>query len=648
MQIQDIHYLSLLAEKYKNQESASAEIINLQAILNLPKGTEHFLSDIHGEYGAFNHVLRNGSGVIKDFINRTFGASIPESEKKTLATLIYYPEEKLKLIKSQVSDMHGLYASYLRSMVHICRVATSKYTRSKVRKALKPEYAYIIEELLHEDETSRNKYLYYGNIIETIIRLGRADDFICEFAYLIRRFAIDRLHVIGDIFDRGHDAARIMDMLIAHHAVDIEWGNHDISWMGAAAGCEALILNVIRIQARYATLSTLEEDYGINLVPLATFALATYKHDKCLGFIPDDSSLSASEQKLIAKIHKAVTVMQLKCEAQIIVRNPQFAMNDRIFLDGLKRGRVTVGGVEYEINDANFPTLNEENPFELTEEEKEVIAKLKASFIGNDKLKTHIRFLFSNGSIYRIFNSNLLFHGSIPLNSDGTLKAVNFRGKMLSGKAYLDEIDKTVREGYFTADEGLKRECLDNTWYLWCGKDSPLFGKDKMATFESYFINDKKAAREEPTLYYTLRNKPEIIEMILENFGLNASVSHIINGHVPVKVVKGESPVKADGKLFVIDGGFSQAYRSVTGIAGYTLIYNSHGLVLVAHEPFESIEVAVRDEKDIHSSTVESLHSEHRIRVEETDVGKKIQQDISDLEDLLYAYQNGIIKESIK
>lgn len=648
---QELKYLELLAKSYPDINSASSEIINLQAILNLPKGTEHFVSDIHGEYDSFNHVLRNASGVIKNQIAQTFGTSMRDNEKRELATLIYYPEQKLDRIKKKEDDITDWYKITLYRLVLICKVMSSKYTRSKVRKALPPEFAYIIEELLHEDGTGSNKEKYYNEIIDSIIRLDQADRFIISISNLIQRLAIDRLHIIGDVYDRGPKAAKIMDMIAKYHTVDIQWGNHDLSWMGAAAGCQALICNVIRIQARYANLDTIEEDYGINLIPLATFAMEKYKDDPCKNFLPKNSPedcLSDKEVQLIAKMHKAISIIQFKYEAQIIRRHPEFRMENRILLDAIQfeKGTVLVEGVEYPMLDMHFPTLNPANPSELTEEEIEVMEKIKASFVNSSKLQDHVRMLFSKGSIYKIFNSNLLFHGGLPMNENGTLRKISFRGGRYEGKVYLDAVERAVREGYFNkAHSSAKRECMDLTWYLWCGEDSPLFGKKKMTTFERYFIEDKETHKETSNPYYALRNEETVCRKILEDFGLDPDQGHIINGHVPVKVAKGESPIKANGRLFVIDGGFAKAYQKVTGIAGYTLIYNSHGLVLVSHEPFESTEAAIEQEKDIFSSTVALQFSQDRIRVANTDTGKEIRENIQELEKLLYAYQKGILKE---
>lgn len=648
---EDLRYLRLLAKKYPNINSASTEIINLEAILNLPKGTEHFVSDIHGEYESFNHVLKNASGVIKNQISAIFGSEMRESEKKSLATLIYYPEQKLEQVAESEEEMEDWYRITLHRLVTICKVLGSKYSRSKVRKSLPKDYAYILEELLHENKEG-NKQLYFNEIIDTIIRLYQADRFIIAMAHLIQRLAVDQLHVIGDIYDRGPKASKIMDRLAAYHSVDIQWGNHDISWMGAAAGCQALICNVIRIQARYANLDTIEEDYGINLIPLATFAMETYGDDPCENFMPKLSAgqlMSDKDAKLIAKMHKAIFILQLKEEAKIILRNPEFRMENRLLLGNmdLEKGTVVVDGKEYALNDTNFPTVDPSCPYELTEEEEEVMAKIKSSFLNSEKLQEHVRLLYTKGSLYKKFNSNLMFHGCIPMNADGSLKTVNFRGEKLAGQEYFDAVDQAVREGYFNqAHSESKRASMDLIWYLWCGEDSPVFGKKKMTTFERYFIDDPESHHEEKNPFYTLRNQEEVCQEILRDFGMDPQRSHIINGHVPVKVVKGESPIKANGRLFVIDGGFAKAYQKVTGIAGYTLIYNSHGLVLVSHEPFESMEKAIAEEKDILSSTVALQYSQERIRVMNTDIGAELRANINDLEQLLVAYRKGIIKES--
>ena len=648
---EEMKYLKLLSNQYKNINSAATEIINLKAILNLPKGTEHFVSDIHGEADSFSHVLRNASGVIKNQISAIFGESLRSSEKKSLATLIYYPEQKLEKMTETEEEMAEWYKITLHRLVKICKVVSSKYTRSKVRKALPKEFAYIIEELLHENSASVDKDMYYTEIIHTIIDLGQADRFIVAMCNLIQRLAIDQLHVIGDIYDRGPHAARIMDILSHYHSVDIQWGNHDIAWMGAAAGCQALICNVLRIQTRYANLDTIEEDYGINLLPLATFAMDKYAGDPCEQFKPKgDEVLSDKDFNMIAKMHKAISIMQWKMEGQIIKRRPEFRMENRLLLDKIdfEKGTVLVDGVEYPMNDMNFPTIDPKDPYKLTEEEQEVMDKVKSSFVNSEKLQQHVRVLYHKGSMYTIFNSNLLFHGGIPMNADGTLKEVTFRGKKYIGMEYLDAVERTMREGYFNkAHTEAKRECMDYIWYMWCGPEAPLFDKDKMATFERYFLEDKEMQKEKKGYYYSLRNREDICDKILDEFGALGPHSHIINGHVPVKTIQGEQPMKANGKLFVIDGGFSKAYQPETGIAGYPLVYHSHGMQLVQHEPFQSRQKAIEEGLDIKSTNFVLEFNSQRMMVKDTDKGKELVTQIQDLKKLLVAYRIGLIKEKV-
>lgn len=647
----DFKYLQLLSQTYPDINSASAEIINLQAILNLPKGTEHFVSDIHGEYDAFNHVLRNASGVIKNHINDLYGDTISKSEKNSLSTLIYYPEKKLDIIKKNEKNMRLWYKINLYRLIEICRDLSSKYTRSKVRKALPKEFSYIIDELLNENKDKINKKKYYEEIIETIIRLYQADRFIIALCKLIQRFAIDKLHVIGDIYDRGPDSSKIMDMISQYHDFDIQWGNHDIDWMGASLGSYALICNVIRIQAKYANLDTIEEDYGINLIPLATFSLKTYLDDDCKQFIPktsDVKKLTDKESVDIAKMHKAISIIQFKVEADIIKRHPEYNMDYMLYLDKINRenGTVLVDGKEYNLNDNMFPTVDIKNPYMLTKEENELLEKIRYSFMNSEKLQKHMRTLFTKGSMYTICNSNLLYHGCIPLNQDHSFKDIYFKGTKLSGRKYFDEVERAVREAYSNKSYKHKENShLDFMWYLWCGADSPLFGKNKITTFERYFINDKNTHKEIKNTYYELRDNPKLCDNILNEFGLDPKISHIINGHVPVIVKRGENPIKAEGKLFVIDGGFSKAYHEKTGIAGYTLIFNSYGLILVSHEAFKSTKQAIEFEKDIHSSTVALHYSKGRILVSDTDIGRRLKSQIKDLENLLKAYYSGDINE---
>lgn len=649
----DKKYLELLANQYPNINSACTEIINLKAILSLPKGTEHFLSDIHGEYEAFNHVLRNASGVIKNYIEEIFGSTLMEGDKKNLATLIYYPELRLDVVKNMNINMDDWYKINLFRLIQVCKRVASKYTRSKVRKALPKEFAYILEELIHEDSARRYKYDYYNEIINTIVKLNRADNFIVAICNVIHVLAIDHLHVIGDIYDRGEAAEKIMDVLMNYHSVDVQWGNHDISWLGAASGSEACICNVIRVSCKYFNLNTIEESYGINLIPLATFAMETYKNDKCLRFRPSriDENVNGREIDMVTKMHKAITVMQFKIEAQTILRNPEFELNDRIFIDkmDLNKKTVVIEGKEYQLTDDNFPTIDPKKPFELSPEENEVMEKIRQSFIKNPKLHQHARFLFNKGSMYTVYNDNLLLHGCVPFNSDGTFKEVKVDGKMYKGKELFDTLEAIARNGFYAKCNTPERILgQDYMWYLWCGPNSPLYGKEKMTTFERYFTNEKKLAAEEKNPYYALTNNKEVCTMILNEFGLSKSNSHIVNGHVPVKVSKGESPIKAGGKLLIIDGGFAKAYQSVTGIAGYTLIYNSRGLVLASHEPFSSTEEAVKQEKDIISSTQFLEHNFGRKMVESTDIGRALKTKIQELEELVEAYGRGEIKENKK
>ncbi|GIM28524.1 fructose-1,6-bisphosphatase class 3 [Clostridium polyendosporum] len=647
----NLKYLRLLSQQYPTINKASTEIINLQAILNLPKGTEHFLTDIHGEYESFIHVLKNASGVIKTKIEDIFDNSLRLSEKKSLATLIYYPEQKLDIVLRQEKNINDWYKITLYRLIEICRYVSSKYTRSKVRKALPKDFAYIIEELLHEQPNEIDKYEYYGEIIKTIIDIDRAKEFIIALSKLIQRLVIDRLHIIGDIFDRGPGADIIMDTLVEYHAVDIQWGNHDILWMGAASGSEVCIANVIKNSARYANLDTIENGYGINLLPLATFAMEFYKDDPCNNFLPKitcDKDYSMKEIQLIAQMHKAISIIQFKLEGEVISRHPEFDMEHRLLLNKInyEEGSIELYGQKYKLKDSYFPTIDPQEPYGLLDEEKELIEKLKLSFMNSEKLNKHVRFLFSNGSLYLKYNSNLLYHGCIPLDEDGNFRAVKVNGKEYKGRKLLDRLDMLAREGYFyKKDTEIKQNGMDIMWYLWTGPCSPLFGKDKMATFERYFIEEEETHYEEKDPYYSFRNNEEICNNILKEFGLNPENSHIVNGHVPVKEKNGESPIKANGKLMVIDGGFSRAYQPKTGIAGYTLIYNSYGLQLVSHQPFESTEMAIKEETDILSSTIVLEQVVSRKRVGDTDVGITLQLQIKELKMLLEAFRKGLIKE---
>ena len=618
-------YYKLLSEKYPSVRSLTREIINLTAILNLPKGTEHFMSDIHGEYEAFCHILNNCSGVIREKVEKLYSETLSREQIKEICTLIYYPSEKLSLIKKSRGTDREWYETTLEQMIEIARVLSSKYTRSKVRKAMPDDYAYIIDELLHaQRDEDDNQVRYHNNIIDTIISIN-ADDFIISLAGLIKRLAVDRLHIVGDIFDRGKSAEKIIDLLAEHHSLDIEWGNHDILWMGAACGSEACIANVVRNSIKYNTLNTLESAYGISLRKLILFAEKTYP------------TLSPMKAAL-----KAISVIQFKLEGQIIKRNPDYKMENRLVLENidLTDGTVISEGVRYKLNDTFFPTLNPENPYELTEEEQVVASALRESFVNSHRLKKHVEFLYENGSMYKIYNGNLLYHGCVPLDKNGKLLEIELFGERLSGREYFDMADKVARLAFF--ESGRQQIGLDFMWYLWCAPNSPLCGRN-IKTFERAFIDDKSAWREEKNPYYDFYYQKQTCEMILSEFGLESDRSHIINGHTPVRTVKGELPIRADGKLLVIDGGFCREYHSTTGIAGYTLIYNSHGLRLKAHHPFRSVEEALGENRDIHSDSEIVETEKHRMMVLDTDSGETISKTIDDLKTLLTMYRTGKI-----
>ncbi len=647
----DLHYLNLLAKQYPSIQAASTEIINLNAILNLPKGTEHFISDVHGEYEAFLHVLKNGSGSIKRKIEEIFSDTLLAKDKRELATLIYYPEQKLPLVLKYMDNGEEWYRIILFRLIKMCRAVSSKYTRSKVRKALPDDFAYIIEELLHEQESTENKHDYYKSIINTIISTDRAKEFIIAISELIQRLAIDHLHIIGDIYDRGPGAHIIMDRLLDYHSVDVQWGNHDILWMGAAAGSKACMASVIRICLRYANMTTLEDGYAISLLPLATFALDLYADDPCLPFKPKpgtERDRSANELKLIAQMHKAIMVIQMKLEGQVIMRRPQYQMEDRLLLNKIdyEKGTITLSGKTYPLKDSHFPTINPEQPYKLTDQEKVVMDKLTLSFVNSEKLQTHIRFLYSKGSMYLVYNGNLLFHGCIAMNEDASFKEFKVGEQTFKGKAFVDRVEQLARRAYFTTDNPpQKQHGQDTMWYLWSGDQSPIYGKDKMTTFEQYLVDDKSTHAEKLNPYYAFRDEEDIVCKILEEFGLNPDTGHILNGHVPVKVKKGESPVKANGKLLVIDGGFSKGYQEKTGIAGYTLVSNSYGLLLASHHPFVTTQKAIEEGVDILSETEILETGNARIRVRSTDLGRGMQQEIEELERLVRAYRAGLVKE---
>lgn len=651
--IKDMRYIRLLSNTFPTIAAASTEIINLQAILNLPKATEHFVADIHGEYEAFQHILKNASGNIKRKVNDLFGNTLREVEKRELCTLIYYPEQKLELVKASEPDINDWYHITLHHLVAVCRDVSSKYTRSKVRKSLPKDFSYIIQELLHERPEDKNKANYVNVIVDTIISTGRADDFIVAISNVIQRLAIDQLHILGDVYDRGPGAHRIMDLLETYHSWDITWGNHDIIWMGATAGNDACMCSVIRLSLRYANLVTLEDGYGINLVPLATFAMEAYGDDPCTEFLPKtDAGTGAIDEKtrqLIAKEHKAIAVLQFKLEGQLYEKHPEWKMKGRAMLERVnyEKGTIDIDGKEYKLSSCSFHTVDPKNPNKLTKEEEILVEKLHHSFEVSEKLHKHIKLMLSHGCMYSIWNNNLLFHASIPLCEDGTMKNVEiYPGHTVSGQQLMTDVGMLIRCA-FQNDSSQKMidDAKDYFMYLWCGPDSPLFDKSKMATFERYFIKEKETHEEKKGYYFILRNKEEICDNILKAFGVTDPNRHIINGHVPVKAVKGESPIKANGRLMVIDGGFSQAYHHETGIAGYTLVYHSRGFQLVQHEPFTSTEDAIIRGTDIKSTTQIVEMSSRRMLVADTDKGKELNAQIDDLQELLYAYRHGFINE---
>ena len=645
----ETRYLERLSDLYPTIAAASTEIINLQAILNLPKGTEHFITDVHGEYEAFAHVLKNGSGSVRRKIDEVFGNTLSTKEKRSLATLIYYPREKMRIVRKTEDNMEDWYQVNLYRLIEVSKRAASKYTRSKVRKALPKDFAYVIEELITEKAEVNDKESYYNEIIMTIIRIGRAEGFIAAISSLIQRLVVDHLHIVGDIYDRGPGPHIIMDKLMNYHSLDIQWGNHDVLWMGAAAGQRGCIANAIRICARYGNLDILEDGYGINLLPLASFAMRVYETDPCTCFTlkGQDNTISKAEMEMNLRIHKAISVIQFKVEGQIVQRQKGFHMEDRALLHRIdyEKGTITLNGKEYAMLDMNFPTIDPKDPYALSGEEEEVMERLERAFLGCEKLQEHMRLLLTKGNLYMVHNNNLLYHGCVPLNEDGSLREVSLFGHTFKGRSLYDVLDSYVRKGFFALDEQDRENGKDIMWYIWLSPDSPLFGKDKMATFERYFLAEKETHVEKKNPYYKLLEKEDVIDDVMREFGLSPESAYIVNGHVPVKRKNGESPVKCNGKVMVIDGGFSKAYQKETGIAGYTLIYNSYGLRLVAHEPFESTEAAIERESDIHSESVIIKRVMERRLVGDTDAGMDLRERISDLEALLAAYRSGEIKE---
>ena len=642
---EQIKMLNLLSKQYPSIQTAGAAVVNLNAILNLPKGTEHFLSDLHGEAEAFKHILNNCSGVIREKVDNLFYRFVSESERRELCTLIYYPAEKIEELHAKGEDSPEWYDLTLYRLVDLARSVASKYTRSKVRDALPSEYQNIIDELLHTSGEEHNKQEYYRNIISTIIEIGQAPAFVEALCSLIKRMAVDCLHVVGDIYDRGQRADKILDMLMAHHNVDVQWGNHDIVWMGAAAGSPACVASVLNLAVQYNTLSLVENSYGISLRDLIGFAQETY--GDCSGFMPrsaEDKDYIKNNMSSLSKAHKAIAIILFKLEGQLIMRHPEYEMEGRLLLDKIDRDKkaVTIEGVEYPLDDYDFPTIDINNPYALSPEEEGLMASLTRAFKHSAALQAHVKFLYAKGSLYKIYNQNLLFHGCIPMAEDGNFQEVKlYDGRSVSGKEYMDSCDRIARLAYYNHD----KNALDFMYYLWCGKRSPLFGREKMTTFERCFISDKSVWTEKKNPYYSFIDNYDAICKILHEFGLNERSSHVINGHVPVKAGAGENPVKANGRYILIDGGFCKAYHTTTGIAGYTLIYSSRGLRLVSHGAFEGKAAAIKENKDILATTdVVFEMMNRRMMVADTDEGKELIDRKSDLKDLLDAYRTGMIK----
>ena len=653
---EELRYLKLLAQQYPTVQAASSEIINLQAILNLPKGTEHFISDLHGEYEAFLHILNACSGVIKEKVDDLYAATISKADRDELCTLIYYPEDKLEQLHETYEDMDEWYRITLHRLIEICRWVSSKYTRSKVRKALPKDYAYIIDELLHTHYDETDKRDYYENIISTIIDLGQADRFIEAVSAVIKRMAVDHMHIVGDIFDRGPRADIIMDSLLDYHSVDIQWGNHDILWMGAASGSRTLVATVLANSIHYNNLEVIETGYGISLRPLSVFANEVYKDCDVHRFAvkltgPDADQYSEKDKLLSARMHKAITIILFKLEGQKLLRHPEYGMADRLLLDKIdyEHKCITIDGVTYPLEDTDFPTVDPKDPYTLTPEENSVIDQLTASFQRSEKLQKHVRFLYSKGSLYKVFNGNLLFHGCIPMTEDGQLLTFTLGGKERKGKEFFDYVDTAARQAYYLkpgSDE--RRLGMDLLWFLWAGRNSPIFGRDRMTTFERRLIKDESAWTEPKNAYYTHYQDPAVCDLLLKEFGLEGPHCHIINGHIPVKSKKGESPIKGGGKLLVIDGGFCRAYQPTTGIAGYTLIYNSNCYRIVSHQPFSGKGKPIRENQDIASSSMIFERMESTVKISQTDIGSELQGQVDDLKALLRAYKMGEVKEDHK
>lgn len=650
-------FLKLLARDYPTTAAATQEIINLQAILKLPKPTEHFMSDLHGEYEAFTHILSSASGIIREKVDRVLGERLSAQERAEFATLIYYPAQKLAQLKPAQKDLNEFYRQTLYRLIDVCRLMSSKYTRSYVRKRLPQGFSYIIDELLHAHFEDHDKDLYYGRILSAIIDNGRADAFITAMCELIRRLAVHKLHIVGDIFDRGARPDIILDELMAHHAVDIQWGNHDVEWMGAAAGSAVCIASVIHVSLSYNNLETLEDGYGLNLRPLALFAEEVYRHTDVSAFWPklvNDGGYSAEDLARVARMHKAIAVILCKLECQVVRRNPDFGMLDRALLEKVNfvTQTVEVDGKVYRMRDCDFPTVDPAHPSRLTQGEQEVMDKLCQSFTESERLARHVRFLYANGSVYKIENHNLLFHGAIPFDENGQLAKVFMDGQNYCGREFMDYCERMARQGYFAPlGSEARRKGQDFLWYLWCGRRSPIFGRYKMANFEHFFLDEEEsyAEQKDPYYYWVENDDTAVAEAavlrIFENFGLDPAHGHIVNGHVPVRAKNGEKPVKAGGRLIVIDGGFCKAYHKRTGIAGYTLVFSSRGLSLRSHGSFETTQKAIRENADILSTVNVFETSERRVYVEDTDEGLRLQDQIEDLKRLVAAYADGTLKE---
>jgi fructose-1,6-bisphosphatase-3 len=644
-----VRYLNHLAKAYPSPQTTAEAIINLQAQLNLPKGTEHFISDIHGEFEAFCKVVSHASGAIKRRIAEIFGDTLSDAEKVNLGALIYTPETMLGVMLPVAGEQRQWYRDTLLRLIRVLRSVSSKYPRAKVRRLIEGRFEALVEELLYEQEQLTDKCDYYQGLIETIITTGHAKALIVVIAQAIQCLAIDHLHVVGDIYDRGPGAHLIVERLMAYHSVDIQWGNHDILWMGAAGGSDACIANVIRISLRHGNMETLENGYAVSLLPLASFAIETYGSYSCNRFMPqgfNQSDDSEGERRLMAQMHKAITIIQFKLEAQIIRRRPEYGLEDRLLLDKVDFERRTVRIDEriYPLLDLEFPTVGPHDPYALTPSEHHVVARLKLAFLNSEKLQRHARYLFAEGSIYKTYNGNLLYHGCIPMNDDGSFKSLRLSHVESAGKALMENFDRLARQGFFGADDPTKKqEGLDAMWYLWCGPCSPLFGKEKMATFEQYYIEDRSTHKEPRNIYYSLRDDEVTVRRILRTFGLDPDTGHIINGHVPVIVKKKERPLKAGGKLIVIDGGFSRAYQKKTGIAGYTLVYNSWGLLLATHQRSQAKPATDMDTHDINCTTEIIESRQNRVRIKNTDQGREIQRHIEELNALHGAYRNGAI-----